>query len=72
MQDLEANVDKFYCILNSKITNHVPVKSVSSRTFPEWYDLELRELISKKLDTHKLYNINKNKNSSEYINFKNL
>ena len=59
-----------YDIVNTGINNHVPVWSVPTRIFPEWYDHDMVELVTKKLEAHKLYN--QTHNSLDGIAFKNL
>lgn len=70
ISDLDLCVQNFYSVINAEITNNVPIKSASVQKFPAWYDNELRDLISKKNDFHRMYK--QTGNLEEYIKFKQL
>ena len=68
--NVDSKLDKFYDVINTEIKNHAPVRSMPIRMFAEWYDLILRELVSKTMEAHKLYS--KSHNYSDRMGFRDL
>ena len=51
-EDLDANVNNFYNILNKAVTDHVPLVKSSPGSYPIWYDHELIKNIQDKKRAH--------------------
>ena len=83
--DLDLSVNRFCQVINDVITDHVPIKRVKPRSYPLWYDSEIRKLINSKLEAHSIYKasllksnldplcpIKQNQALMDYIHFKKL
>lgn len=67
---LEEMVSTFNEILYRAIDIFVPLKRISSKKFPRWYNTELKNCIFAKKKAHKMYKITRS--HEDYINFANL
>ena len=69
-EDLDANVNNFYNILNNVITHHVPLVKSSPGSYPIWYNHDLIKNIQDKKRTHCRWK--QTENLSDYIEFERL
>ncbi|CAG9137746.1 unnamed protein product [Plutella xylostella] len=58
--NLDVAVDKFYDIINSIISIHVPTRIKTTKSYPHWFSHPLRKVIREKAKYHKFYKLYKN------------
>ena len=53
--EIQPNVEKFYNVIEEAISKNVPKIRLKSDYYPCWYNSELKQLVGKKKEAHKVY-----------------